>query len=222
MEIYKLKLAKRKFLKFNKKLYQKYIFNNSESEKNVVFLAGVQRSGTNMMMDILDRSLETDVYHETDVRAFNNYNMRSIQTIRDLVENSKGKHIIIKCLLELQKITMIRDQFHNSKIIWVFRNYKDVVNSQVALWNKMPNIVKSIIDDPKHVDWRGENMSEQTYKLISSLYHQDISNESACALFWYFRNILYFEQDLNHKEYSILVNYEKVVNEPNVYIKKNI
>ena len=49
-----------------------------------LLVAGVQRSGTNMVMDVLERSLETDVYHERDPRAFDNYEMRPLEVIRGL------------------------------------------------------------------------------------------------------------------------------------------
>ena len=35
-----------------------------------VFVAGMQRSGTNLLMDVLDASHATQVFHETDPRAF--------------------------------------------------------------------------------------------------------------------------------------------------------
>ena len=54
------------------------------SQKLTVFVAGVQRSGTNMLMDALERSFETDVYHERDPRAFDNYLMRPPEVIARL------------------------------------------------------------------------------------------------------------------------------------------
>ena len=38
-----------------------------------VFVAGMQRSGTNLLMDVLDASAATQVFHETDPRAFERY-----------------------------------------------------------------------------------------------------------------------------------------------------
>src|SRR5688572_22752173 len=52
------------------------IVNPSSGPRLCVFVAGVHRSGTNMMMDILERSWETDVLHESDSRAFEDNLMR--------------------------------------------------------------------------------------------------------------------------------------------------
>ena len=49
------------------------------ASRRYLFVGGVQRSGTNMLMDVLERSYETDVYHERDPRAFDGYQMRSPQ-----------------------------------------------------------------------------------------------------------------------------------------------
>ena len=56
--------------------------------RTYVFVAGMQRSGTNMVMDVLERSLGTDVYHENDPRAFERYEMRDPAVIRQLANGS--------------------------------------------------------------------------------------------------------------------------------------
>ncbi len=50
-----------------------------------VLVAGVQRSGTNMLMDVLERSWDTDLYHEMDVRSFDIYEMRPRSVIHALM-----------------------------------------------------------------------------------------------------------------------------------------
>jgi protein tyrosine phosphatase len=47
----------------------------------VVFVAGVQRSGTNMMMDILGRSMQTEVFHESHSRGFQDFELKSLSTL---------------------------------------------------------------------------------------------------------------------------------------------
>ena len=198
----------------SKSIYQKYKKRESSQRKLVVFLAGVQRSGTNLVMDLLDKSWEADVYHETDPRAFNNYNMKPIDEIKQLVDSSNASYVVVKSLLELQRIKDIRSNFLRSKIIWVIRFYGDVVNSQTHLWNKMPEIIGGIVEDRESVDWRGQLMSDETYEKVCKLYHEGISNESACALFWYFRNVLFFEQGLDKDKDVYVIQYENLVNEP--------
>ena len=55
-------------------------------QKTVVFVGGIQSSGTNLMIDVLERSIETDVFHERDRRAFQNFQMRPPEVIRHLLD----------------------------------------------------------------------------------------------------------------------------------------
>jgi hypothetical protein len=181
----------------------------------VVFVAGVQRSGTNMIMDVLERSYDTDVYHERDGRAFDNYEMRPRELIHRLVKASNAPRVVLKALCELQDLRELLDEFAPAKGVWVLRNFEDVVNSHNALWNGMPRCIGEIVKDRNGAaGWRGRGMSNSTHTVISKLYRPDISNASACALFWYFRNILYFEQGLDQDRRVYLLRYESMVCEP--------
>jgi hypothetical protein len=180
-----------------------------------IFVAGVQRSGTNMMMDVLERSLQTDVYHETDPRAFDAYEMRPMPVIRQLIRRSPAPFVVIKALCELQTLRALLDEFQPAKGVWVFRDYEDVVNSHLALWRKMPENIGKILQNRDRAAWRGRGMSDATLATVSALYHPGITNESACALFWYFRNVLFFEQNLDEDPRVRLVRYEDLVTQPN-------
>ena len=183
--------------------------------KQVSFVAGVQRSGTNMMMDVLERSLVTDVYHEHDSRAFDGYELRSPEVIRKLIERSPAGHVVIKALCELQDLSQLLEYFAPAKAVWVLRDYADTVNSHIALWNKMPYFVGETVKSRQGAaGWRGRGMSDATHELVSRLYTSDISNASACALFWYFRNVLFFEQGFDRDERVLLVRYDSLVTNP--------
>ena len=183
-------------------------------DTQTIFVAGVQRSGTNMMMDVLERSFETVVYHERDQRAFDAYQMRSTDVIHGLIASSSAKHVVIKALCELQDLHRLLSEFAPARAAWVLRNYEDVVNSHLALWTGMPRNIGLIVNNRNSAGWRGQGMSNATHNLIRKLYHPDITNASACALFWYFRNILFFEQgfDKDHRVYPI--KYESLVKDP--------
>src|ERR1700721_775604 len=53
----------------------------------VVFVGGVQRSGTEMVMDVLERSPDTRVFHEQDPRAFDRFELRADEVIRPLARS---------------------------------------------------------------------------------------------------------------------------------------
>jgi hypothetical protein len=186
----------------------------SRKPQQVLFLAGVQRSGTNMAMDILERSFQTDVYHERDPRAFDTYRMRPVEVISQLVKQSRAPLFVIKSLCELQELKKLKQDFAPAKVVWVWRDYRDVVNSMLVSFSNQAKQVKRVAADPASDDWRGMGMSEETHNLVRQLVDEDIDDASAAALQWYFRNVLFFEQGFDQEDSVMLVRYEDLVQDP--------
>ena len=180
----------------------------------MAFVAGVQRSGTNMMMDVLEKSYETDVYHERDERAFNNYKMRDVAAVKQLLDRSKAPCFIIKSLCELQGLSQLMKEFSPAKVIWVSRHYDDVSNSMLVSFKNQAKQVKLIAERRSSEWWLGEGMSGETYGILKKLVYPTISDASSAALIWYFRSVLFFEQGFDHNSQVQLVQYENLVAEP--------
>jgi hypothetical protein len=179
-----------------------------------VFVAGVQRSGTNMVMDVLERSLGTDVYHERDARAFDNYLMRPPELILQLRQRVRASHFVIKALCELQRLSQLMQTFAPARTLWVLRDCPDVVNSMLVSFRNQARQVLRIAADRNSDGWRGEGMSDETHALVRQLAHPAIDDASAAALQWYFRNVLYFEQGFDRDPRVLLVRYERLVTHP--------
>lgn len=180
-----------------------------------VFIAGAQRSGTNMLMDILERSRVTDVYHERDPRAFQDYIMREPHVIQDLARRSSAPVFVIKSLCELDRLHGLMNQFQPSKMVWIVRDYVDMVNSALVSFPSLPKSMARIYDDRTASDWRSRGMSDDTYGLIRELYRPGMDDASAVALFWYMRNVLFFEMGFDQDSNVALTLYETLVTEPN-------
>ncbi len=179
-----------------------------------VFVAGMQRSGTNMMMDVLERSFQTDVYHERDPRAFDNYVMREPTVIRELIKRSRAPYFVIKALCELQDLPALMHTFEPAKTLWIVRHYNDVVNSMLVSFRNMAKQVQRIARDRSSGGWLSRGMSDETHALVRRFGHLNISDASASALQWYFRNILFFEQHFDRNPHILLVGYERLVTDP--------
>jgi hypothetical protein len=140
--------------------------------------------------------------------------MRPRDVIRGLVKASRASHVVFKALCELQELKKMFDDFAPAKGIWIIRNFEDVVNSHIAKWTGMPSEIAKIVKDRNAAGWRGRGMSDATHALVKKLYYPELSIASASALFWYFRNVLFFEQALDRDPRVLLIRYETMVTEP--------
>ncbi len=178
-----------------------------------VFVAGMQRSGTNLLMDVLDANVGTQVFHETDPRAFERYEMRDLAVIQQLVQACPAPVFVIKALCELDRIKVLMETFSPAKTLWAVRDWRDSVSSAiksfsgfVLQWHRLANGYAN--------DWRGRGMSLATRELLAGLYHADASEAEGAAVMWFYRNVLFFEQQLAANENVLVVFYEDLVQHP--------
>lgn len=214
MRSFKLDELLRRLLSFRKNIFHTLNAEKNKAQQRLVFVAGVQRSGTNMMMDVLEKSYETDVYHERDERAFNNYEMRDVAVVKKLLDRSKAPCFIIKSLCELQDLNQLMKEFSPAKVVWVSRHYDDVSNSMLVSFKNQAKQVKRIVERRSSEWWLGKGMSDETYAILKKLVHSAISDASSAALIWYFRSVLFFEQGFDRNSQVQLVQYENLVAEP--------
>ncbi len=186
----------------------------SDAERELTFVSGVQRSGTNLVMDILERGWETDVFHESDPRAFDNYVMRDVPVIRRLVETSPSRRVVVKALCEASDLTRLMDVFAPARAIWMFRHYDDMINSNMVAWPGGRNQIDAIVKDRASGDWRGKGMTDETHAIVREHYHPGMNDASALALFWYYRNQLFFDQGFDRHDRVMLMQYEALVTDP--------
>ncbi len=214
MASYRLEELQRRMFVLRKSLVQSLSAKRNKAGQHVAFVAGVQRSGTNMMMDVLERSEETDVYHERDSRAFDNFQMREPAVIHRLLERSNAPCFVIKSLCELQHLKSLMDDFSPARTVWIVRDYRDVVNSMLNSFRNQAKQVKRIARDRDSDGWQGEGMGASTHELVRARVHEDITDSSAAALIWYFRNQLFFDQGFDNDPRLLLVRYESLVTQP--------
>jgi hypothetical protein len=190
---------------------------NHQRRHLTVFVAGVHRSGTNMMMEVLERSWETDVFNESDPRAFDEYIMRDEAIIHELVRQSAAPVTVIKALNETHKLSHLLDAFAPAKSIWMFRSYDDAINSTLRHWpgqrKGRQNQLDAVVRDRNSAEWRGLVMTDDTHRIVCQHYRPDMDDASAAALFWFYRNQLLFDQGLDSDARVLLARYESLVSD---------
>jgi hypothetical protein len=176
-----------------------------------VFLAGVHRSGTNMMIETLEWHPRTQVFREGDPRAFESFLLRPRPVIEGLIDRSAADRVVVKALHETEQLSELLQLRPGAQAIWMFRDWRDVVNSILARWPGHRNGVDRILQGIDTASWRGRGMREATRARLAAVYHPELDDASVNTLFWIFRNQLLFDQSLDADPRVLLIDYDALM-----------
>jgi hypothetical protein len=186
-----------------------------------VFVFGSQRSGTRLPMDVLDLSPHVMTYKEGNSRAFNRVLLKSNAEIHELLRTSLFPIVAFKPISDSHRAADLLECFPQSKAIWIFRYYRDAVNSAVRKWQHGLNNLKHIASgNLAAAGWRAGGLTQEKVDLVRRFYSDAMSSHTAYALMWYLRNHLFLELHLRHHSDVCLVKYEDLVQEPGKYFPR--
>ncbi|MDP9341273.1 MAG: sulfotransferase [Actinomycetota bacterium] len=181
-----------------------------------VFVLGCQRSGTNMLLAVLEASPETWTYNEDNPRAFRRFRLRDLERISWLTERARCRSVAFKALCDSQHADRLLERFPQGRVVWLLRDCAPVADSAVRKWGDgQLRLVRRIAGDAPFDHWLAERVPEPRRELVRELVARDLSLHSAAALKWYLRNELYFDRELDRvPDRAMLVRYEDVVADP--------
>ena len=183
-----------------------------------VYLVGVQRSGTNMLVRGLERSPEFEVRNENDGDAFQRFQLRPDPVVRDLVMRSGHRYVLFKPLCDSHRVDEILDRLGTpspGRAIWAYRDVDGRVRSALAKFgsNNLDVLTEIAAGRGDH-RWQARGMSAENRALVESFDYSTMTPESAAALFWYVRNSLYFERGLDQRDDVTLACYDRFLADP--------
>jgi hypothetical protein len=183
-----------------------------------VFVVGVQRSGTNMLVRGLERSPEFEVRNENDDDAFQRFLLRPDPVIRTLVEESGHRYVLFKPLCDSHRIGAILDGLGTpspGRAIWAYRDVRGRVRSAVQKFGPANlDALRRIAGGEGDRMWQAGGLSPERLELIRSFDYGEMTPESAAALFWFLRNSLYFDEGLDTRSDVALASYGATVAGP--------
>lgn len=213
-----------------KRAYQKFILG-SKNSKQLVFVLGCQRSGTTMLDRCFRKDFRTKVYgelglavgHDNSSQYDDARRLKTFAEVEQIVAKEKAPLLIAKPIVESQNALALLHHFPGSKVIWVYRHYKDVANSSLKKFGteSTKKNLTPIIDPTIGPGWASEKVSEQTRQIVANYYSEDTPIYDGKVLFWYVRNILFFELKLHENPTVMLCRYEDIVTNPS-QVMRNI
>jgi hypothetical protein len=190
------------------------IFKSQAPNARAVYIFGAQRSGTTLLLDCLEKSMEFDVLGESS-RAMVNYRIRSDEEIKKIVAGSHHRIAVFKPLTDSHRACEYLSLTPQSKALWAFRRVEDRANSAVAKFGDHNLQILSGFAKGEGFDrWQAQGLSEDSLELLRSFDYSKMTPEIAAAIFWYIRNSLYFELGLDKHDGVLPLAYEDLVRQP--------
>ncbi|MCK6503485.1 glycosyltransferase [Myxococcota bacterium] len=185
-------------------------------DKQITFVFGCQRSGTKMLMRVLDHSPAIRIFHENHASAFQDFQLRADGVLRALVALNPAPAQVFKPICDSHKADLLLDRFDDARGLWIYRHYDDVANSADVKWGDHQRqladaVAKGELDT---WGWRTERLPPEVIADIRRVWRPDLTPSEGALLFWYLRNSFFFTLDLPAHPRVHLVRYEDLVTRP--------
>ena len=188
-----------------------------------MFIVGVQRSGTNMLVRGFETAPQFEVHNEDDPEAFDRFQLRDDETIAAIVERSGHRYVLFKPLCDSHRVADLLDGLRTptpGRAVWIYRSVEGRARSAVATFgDNNVRVLREIAEGRGAHRWQAQGLSERSMDLIRRQDYDRMSPEAAAALFWCVRNSLYFEHGLHQRDDVMLVSYDAFVRDPRATIQ---
>ena len=191
------------------------------SAQQRLFIFGCQRSGTTLLCEIFEKDMRVVVMRERSPLSgtpSGKLRMKPLDQVLQILDKTNASLVVVKPIVESQNAERIVAKVPQAHGLWLYRDFRDVANSHVNLFphaNEVDRILLNRTDD-----WRSEHVSPQTFDLLRHFQRQGINPYENSALFWYARNILFFENGLDRHPSLRLYPYEELVSRPEELMKE--
>ncbi|MFI6067176.1 hypothetical protein ACIA47_18240 [Micromonospora sp. NPDC051227] len=188
-----------------------------------VYLVGLQRSGTNMLVRGLDAAGEVEVRNENDSTLFRRFQLRPDPVLTATLHRSRHAYVLVKPLCESHRVDelLALPGVTPGRALWVYRDVDDRARSEVAKFGDANlRALRAIADGSIGRRWQGQRLDADTIELIRVHDPQRLDPHSGAALFWYVRNSLFFQLGLDRRADVLLCRYESLVTDPAAQLRR--
>ncbi len=183
-----------------------------------VYLLGLQRSGTNMLVRGLGMAPEVEVHNENDRRAFDRYKLRPDPVIEQIITESRHTHVLFKPLCDSHRADQLLDQIPAPtapRAIWAYRDVDGRVRSALAKFGDGNlQVLREFADGSNTTRWHIARIADDTADFVRSFDYDSLTTASGAALMWFVRNRLFFDLDLDRRDDVWLASYNDFVADP--------
>jgi hypothetical protein len=188
-----------------------------------VYLVGLQRSGTNMLVRGLDAAPEVEARNENDQRVFRRFRLRGDDVLLDAIGRSRHRVVLVKPICDSHRVAelLALPTGVPGRALWMWRDADDRARSEVAKFGDANlRALRAVADGTIGARWQGGGLDEAARELIASFDLRRMDPHTGASLFWYVRNGLYFSLGLDRRPDVLLVAYRDVVADPHAEARR--
>jgi hypothetical protein len=176
--------------------------------KAPLLIAGFQRSGTTMLMNVLHLHPDTEVFDEArDSPSFVDFRIRSTGAVRQAIDASRYRFPCFKIIADSHLLSVILREIPDSAVIWMYREPGPNAASRLAKFRRPTAAIRAVCDGQPGGGWFAEGVS-------AVLDRASFSEWDYACLAWWARNRLFFDLNLADEPRVRLLRYESLVSEP--------
>ncbi len=196
-----------------------------------VWVAGCQRSGTQLVTQALERSpacwahnhlVQDPLYgfrHDPAFPPRRNGSRACLledEPLDALIHADGAPVVAFHAVADSQRIAHLLQRFEASRVVWVWRRPADVAASAVVRWgaHQADLIGRLKAGEFERLDWRGQHLPPDLIEEVLACWRPDLTPEEGGALFWAMRNRLWETQGLASHPRARLLSYESLVADP--------
>ena len=195
----------------------------TERDTKLLAVVGAQRSGTTMLLEALARSAALEVHQEASAAVMNGFRMVSLERLAAVVAASDAAGVVIKPLDDSQWVDHMLANLDGSRAVWMFRDWRDVVNSSARKWpgHGADIVARFVAGDDAWLDWRAERVAPGTKEAFLALCGEVAAGDdhAGWAAWWWLRNRLFFDLGLDRLAQVVRpLGYEGLVMDPSSWL----
>ena len=190
-------------------------FARGKPEKSPVLIAGLQRSGTTMLMNIFHLHPDADVFDEArESKAFFDFRIRSVDIVRQVIADSHFRFPCFKIIADSHVLPTIMRGLPDARVIWMYREHCSNAASRLKKFHHATAAIRAVCEGKLGGGWFSEGVSTPIRRSLQSLDRSRFSDFDYACLVWWARNQLFFDLGLAAEPRVRLLRYETLVVDP--------
>jgi hypothetical protein len=190
-------------------------FARGNPRKSPVLIAGLQRSGTTMLMNIFHLHPETDVFDEArESKSFFDFRIRSVDIVRQVIADSHFRFPCFKIIADSHILPAIMRGLPDAKVIWMYREYSANAASRLKKFPHATAAIRAVCEGRLGGGWFAEGVSTAIRRSLQGLDRSGFSDFDYACLVWWVRNQIFFDLGLATDPRVRLLRYETLVVDP--------